>query len=131
MLNCFLLFFSILYFVFFFFNDTATTEIYTLSLHDALPICTGDTPGGVANPCCASTTCDHRCHIGAQHEQRVMLHRCSGERAGSSDRVGIATLRLVSGECDVVDIDGRVDFLERLWIDEFGIDAETLHRGDI
>src|SRR6266487_2477904 len=27
-----------LYRVFFFFNDTATTEIYTLSLHDALPI---------------------------------------------------------------------------------------------
>src|SRR4030066_397338 len=26
--------------VMFFFNDTATTEIYTLSLHDALPICT-------------------------------------------------------------------------------------------
>src|SRR5690349_23848120 len=25
----------------FFFNDTATTEIYTLSLHDALPICGG------------------------------------------------------------------------------------------
>src|SRR3712207_9113756 len=32
------------YFFFFFFNDTATTEIYTLSLHDALPIlaCPGD-----------------------------------------------------------------------------------------
>src|SRR5688572_21983009 len=28
------------YFFFFFFTDTATTEIYTLSLHDALPICT-------------------------------------------------------------------------------------------
>ena len=28
---------------FFFFNDTATTEIYTLSLHDALPICQGVT----------------------------------------------------------------------------------------
>src|SRR5216683_1074443 len=28
-----------LLFLFFFFNDTATTEIYTLSLHDALPIC--------------------------------------------------------------------------------------------
>src|SRR5256885_17014861 len=26
-------------FFLFFFNDTATTEIYTLSLHDALPIC--------------------------------------------------------------------------------------------
>src|SRR2546430_13684737 len=29
--------------VFFFFNDTATTEIYTLSLHDALPICAAAT----------------------------------------------------------------------------------------
>src|SRR2546430_7442891 len=30
-----------LIFFFFFFNDTATTEIYTLSLHDALPILFG------------------------------------------------------------------------------------------
>src|SRR2546422_11541082 len=30
---------STLFVFFFFFNDTATTEIYTLSLHDALPIC--------------------------------------------------------------------------------------------
>ena len=30
--------FLVFLFVFFFFNDTATTEIYTLSLHDALPI---------------------------------------------------------------------------------------------
>src|SRR5687768_18255435 len=33
-------------FYFFFFNDTATTEIYTLSLHDALPICALQRPGG-------------------------------------------------------------------------------------
>src|SRR5215475_15881420 len=31
-------------FFFFFFNDTATTEIYTLSLHDALPISSTWTP---------------------------------------------------------------------------------------
>src|ERR1022692_1864314 len=31
----------LLSFFFFFFNDTATPEIYTLSLHDALPICFG------------------------------------------------------------------------------------------
>src|SRR6478735_12796763 len=31
--------------IFFFFNDTATTEIYTLSLHDALPISTGSSAG--------------------------------------------------------------------------------------
>src|SRR6266853_3883198 len=30
---------SSMFSLFFFFNDTATTEIYTLSLHDALPIC--------------------------------------------------------------------------------------------
>src|SRR2546430_17354252 len=33
-------------FLFFFFNDTATTEIYTLSLHDALPIYTVNLPSG-------------------------------------------------------------------------------------
>src|SRR3712207_7348764 len=34
--------------VFFFFNDTATTEIYTLSLHDALPI--SHSPRPIASP---------------------------------------------------------------------------------
>src|SRR5689334_24765453 len=33
-----LVFFLLIILLFFFFNDTATTEIYTLSLHDALPI---------------------------------------------------------------------------------------------
>src|SRR3712207_8508946 len=32
--------------IFFFFNDTATTEIYTLSLHDALPIFPAPADGG-------------------------------------------------------------------------------------
>src|SRR6266540_762732 len=50
---------SVLLFFFFFFNDTATTEIYTLSLHDALPIsaragssasCTVPPPGWVCQP---------------------------------------------------------------------------------
>src|SRR5436309_14419366 len=38
MLFCTLLLFLSTPLFFFFFNDTATTEIYTLSLHDALPI---------------------------------------------------------------------------------------------
>src|SRR2546425_3109136 len=45
------------FFFFFFFNDTATTEIYTLSLHDALPIsfdtclrAPGDRHGGLFRP---------------------------------------------------------------------------------
>src|SRR5258708_8655511 len=36
---------------FFFFNDTATTEIYTLSLHDALPISLPGTVRAAAVPC--------------------------------------------------------------------------------
>src|SRR2546425_10485757 len=39
-------------FFFFFFNDTATTEIYTLSLHDALPISTSPASAvGVRGAC--------------------------------------------------------------------------------
>src|SRR3712207_8542836 len=38
----------VLTYSFFFFNDTATTEIYTLSLHDALPICS-------SRPACGPT----------------------------------------------------------------------------
>src|SRR2546429_4283856 len=41
----------LVFFAFFFFNDTATTEIYTLSLHDALPISgvSGFTPFSLAS----------------------------------------------------------------------------------
>src|SRR3712207_9200192 len=43
----------------FFFNDTATTEIYTLSLHDALPICPSSRArwfAPVRSPCCSWRT---------------------------------------------------------------------------
>src|SRR3712207_8366290 len=40
-------------FFFFFFNDTATTEIYTLSLHDALPISPGVDGAPLAAYCLA------------------------------------------------------------------------------
>src|SRR2546425_10889377 len=47
------LFLSSVYF-FFFFNDTATTEIYTLSLHDALPIFPPGAPAA-AGPAATAT----------------------------------------------------------------------------
>src|SRR6478735_7672055 len=43
-----MLLFTSIFFFFFFFNDTATTEIYTLSLHDALPI--SSAPPGCCSP---------------------------------------------------------------------------------
>src|SRR2546427_6245951 len=59
-------------FVFFFFNDTATTEIYTLSLHDALPISRGH-PGDT-----------HRTHRG-----RGRPHRWGGPGTASARRAGL------------------------------------------
>src|SRR2546430_4476030 len=46
-------------FFFFFFNDTATTEIYTLSLHDALPIYPG-----AEFPSAMAQQMDHETRIG-------------------------------------------------------------------
>src|SRR5450432_4358165 len=46
----FFLFFFSYFFFFFFFNDTATTEIYTLSLHDALPISCSARPCSSPSP---------------------------------------------------------------------------------
>src|SRR2546430_9386058 len=47
------------YFLFFFFNDTATTEIYTLSLHDALPISCSSADSG--SPCASYQAAARRC----------------------------------------------------------------------
>src|SRR3712207_7480438 len=44
------------FFLFFFFNDTATTEIYTLSLHDALPICSWPSAWRRAPPTWSTTS---------------------------------------------------------------------------
>src|SRR2546429_2342123 len=55
--------------MFFFFNDTATTEIYTLSLHDALPI-----SAAVLHPGCGGER-----DIGS----RQAVHRNDGEQAAA------------------------------------------------
>src|SRR2546430_827401 len=61
-----------LFIFFFFFNDTATTEIYTLSLHDALPI-SGDQP---VRTDLAARFCELGANIAADQL------RCSGARDG-------------------------------------------------
>src|SRR5256885_11968737 len=52
--------------VIFFFNDTATTEIYTLSLHDALPICASENE---ALP--APTTASSRPRVGSRRVKKT------------------------------------------------------------
>src|SRR5436309_13902935 len=63
----------IIFYFFFFFKDTATTEIYTLSLHDALPI----SPG----PAIEEKRHDHRAQsrlVGRRGGGRVSSHRADG-----------------------------------------------------
>src|SRR5438105_7371004 len=57
--------------LFFFFNDTATTEIYTLSLHDALPICRGSSTWSA--PLARART--KQGHVHAAAEVPHQLHR--------------------------------------------------------
>src|SRR5471030_3490851 len=60
--------------IFFFFNDTATTEIYTLSLHDALPICRGASAGGrVGDPHAvwSFANCGHGCAVSHRSEEHT------------------------------------------------------------
>src|SRR5256885_3907758 len=66
-------------FFFFFFNDTATTEIYTLSLHDALPIC-----GQVGQRAAAfrKARAGHMGHGAAQ----CALHQADGGGGDQRDR---------------------------------------------
>src|SRR2546430_13495917 len=72
---------------FFFFNDTATTEIYTLSLHDALPICGTDALRRDASHDAGA----------AGHVEHALAHRHSGRfhqqrRPGAEDVPGETTL---------------------------------------
>src|SRR5476649_2972598 len=55
---------------FFFFNDTATTEIYTLSLHDALPIFEVDlAQRGTCGPGCRAAV-----HRSEEHTSELQSH---------------------------------------------------------
>src|SRR2546421_11490620 len=65
-------------FFLFFFNDTATTEIYTLSLHDALPIFSPSSPTGRATGSCglsiSTRAVSGHCYSRAARGCRLGLH---------------------------------------------------------
>src|SRR6266496_1881037 len=74
-----------LFFFFFFFNDTATTEIYTLSLHDALPIFLPLTSSsGHTRTCCRSRTTDH--HHSIPERQKRVIKKSWGYHSGRMSR---------------------------------------------
>src|SRR2546430_8334848 len=66
-----------LFFFFFFFNDTATTEIYTLSLHDALPICIARDP---SSGCAIRPECRWVVRLVSGRSDFSVKRHCSFER---------------------------------------------------
>src|SRR5256885_8157122 len=73
--------------LFFFFNDTATTEIYTLSLHDALPISEEARPRGEPGqgPRAEFEDAAPRARQGAGPPPRGRQRRAAGEEARSEE----------------------------------------------
>src|SRR6266446_5872460 len=83
-------------FFFFFFNDTATTEIYTLSLHDALPISSGVIGFGACRSTASQTAANkNRAAKTPTVNQFNLLEPISGERPTDS-------ISLVKGVCRAI-----------------------------
>src|SRR5256885_9143095 len=96
---------------FFFFNDTATTEIYTLSLHDALPI--SRDPAGGGELTCASPSCSSPCSPPPRSEEhtselqspcnlvcRLLLEKKKKDYANpihvTAERIAQSTLQIIA-----------------------------------
>src|SRR3712207_9183678 len=75
--------------MFFFFNDTATTEIYTLSLHDALPA----DPTGIGRPSAPGTPVGGACH----HPRPAVTGTVSETGSGMTEPVGVPVGRVCPG----------------------------------
>src|SRR2546422_1311588 len=99
----------------FFFNDTATTEIYTLSLHDALPISIRLMNSGVS--------------FGSQSNSRCMILAVIGSDAKISDRgcrsslslgfpTGSAVLLRVRSEEHTSELQSRLHLVCRLLLEK-------------
>src|SRR6266446_6098864 len=95
------------FFFFFFFNDTATTEIYTLSLHDALPISAPgdavDFDGAYAYPADGS--------IVAVASVTTSVSATSGVRASAGASSQVTSLSLFKGEITAASVTGETHAL--------------------
>src|SRR6266478_2269932 len=109
----FLFFYFFFFFFFFFFNDTATTEIYTLFLHDALPISSMERHGSVS---AFRPSSRRRSRAGARSEEHTselqsqsnLVCRLLLEKKKRKE-VGLA--RAVAADEDVAPIQRQVDGL--------------------
>src|SRR6266480_624258 len=103
--------FSFLFF-FFFFNDTATTEIYTLSLHDALPIW----PSSTSRTACPTASTATGWRRDPLRPERRLLGRAARDRHGPRARgraprlpLGVDGGGVRLGRGDAARLDRRAD----------------------
>src|SRR5215813_913074 len=87
-----------IFFFFFFFNDTATTEIYTLSLHDALPISTSprDERSHMRTPTCTVTI---RCSVACAAKASAANLADAAQRIRSAPIVGPYAHEIAGEDC--------------------------------
>src|SRR6266446_2011658 len=101
-------------FFFFFFNDTATTEIYTLSLHDALPITEPRPSGEHATPTHVQTFGSDRLRVLVVDDEasvRVSLQRYLAGKGHDVETTASgedALVRLKASKYDAVIVDMRM-----------------------
>src|SRR5260370_14191984 len=89
---------------FFFFNDTATTEIYTLSLHDALPI---------------SRVATHQMIVGIDNFQRDGFARCGAQIVIEDGTVGwILSRRNIRSEEHTSELQSHLNLVCRLLLEK-------------
>src|SRR4030066_239948 len=103
---------SLFLLVFFFFNDTATTEIYTLSLHDALPISLGVSHVSIA------------CTKGFGLEYEKPLIERAARFAEKAEPRGITTSAYIQGfpvyyETFLIEAPQAIDWLARTQTGDF------------
>src|SRR6266496_4531094 len=103
-----------MFLIVFFFNDTATTEIYTLSLHDALPIAPPPgiaTPGPSAKPIGVTDTGHERPVALRVPDARHHLHVIGATGSGKSTLLGNMILADAEAGRGIVLIDPKGDLV--------------------
>src|ERR1039457_3333787 len=91
---------------FFFFNATAITEIYTLSLHDALPIWIGHVGQNIG--CVRADRADDRLGVGVEQQLRRVEAKSVFRLVGAVDAVAVALSRTNARQIDVPVVRGLV-----------------------
>src|SRR5690348_4331124 len=105
-------------FMFFFFNDTATTEIYTLSLHDALPIWCDE----VGGECAVEGGGAHRLDASELEEAGIVDENVRGLANGAEEAVEVRVAANVAG-------DRRRAQFGREWREPFLVASNQRERG--